>query len=71
MSEMDRLSERALALFRYGMDTYDIAKTFGIPEAKASRLLWVARCREMGLPATFMNKAREVKLIAPKQANAA
>jgi hypothetical protein len=71
MAELDVLAERALTLFRYGMDTHDLAKTFGVSEAKASRLLWVARCRERGLPAIFMNKAREVKLIAPKQANAA
>lgn len=65
MNAMDVKAEYVLGLFRKGKDTVQIAKFLGLTEAKVSRLLWVARCRERNLPATFMNKAREVKRIAP------
>ncbi|RWO22834.1 hypothetical protein [Mesorhizobium sp.] len=61
-------SEMALRRFRAGSDTAEIAAQMRLPEWKVSRLLWVARCREKDLPATFMNRSRQVKQFAPKAA---
>jgi vacuolar-type H+-ATPase subunit C/Vma6 len=68
MIALDQVAEMALRRFRAGSDTAEIAEWMRLPECKVSKLLWVARCREKGLPATFMNRAREVKRIAPKAA---
>ena len=56
---------RALRLFREGLDTKDVALRLGVSEALAARYIWVARCREKGLPADFENSSGEVKRIAP------
>lgn len=66
MSESQELAQSALALFRLGLDTFDIARKLGIPEARASRLLWVARCHAKGLPADFRTKGRTIRRIAPQ-----
>lgn len=58
---------RALALFRSGKDTLEIARHFGINEPRAARLVWFARCREKRLPADFLNRAGTLKRIAPEQ----
>ena len=55
------LALRALQHFRHGFDTLEIGRKLGIPEARASRLLWVARCHAKGLPADF----RTIRRIAP------
>lgn len=65
MSAIDTQAEVVLAAFRTGKDTLDISKSMNLPEPTVSRLLWVARCRERALPATYLNKAREMKQIAP------
>jgi transposase len=56
---------RALALFREGKSTHEVALLIGTSEALASRYIWVARCREKGLPADFYNASGEIKRIAP------
>lgn len=49
-----QLAAASLKLFRAGKDTVEIAKALGIPETRASKLLWVARCRARRLPADFI-----------------
>lgn len=56
---------RALELFHEGKDTQEIALLMGVSEAKASRYVWAARCREKGLPADFLTSDKEAKRIAP------
>lgn len=68
MTALDSLATNILASFRKGNDTAAIAQDTGFPEEKVSRLLWVARCREKSLPATFLDRARHVKQIAAKAA---
>ncbi|MGN6143518.1 MAG: hypothetical protein ACTHOP_08010 [Mesorhizobium sp.] len=45
-----RQKPSARTLFLMGMDTVEIAKRLGIDEAVASRRVYMARCREKGLP---------------------
>jgi hypothetical protein len=45
-----RLKPSALDLFRLKLDTVEIAKRLGIHESVASRRVYMARCREKGLP---------------------
>lgn len=45
----------ALALFRDGLDTAEIARQMGIQESLASRLVWYARSSQFGLPADFIS----------------
>ena len=59
---LEVMAKNALKEFRKGNDTAEIAAKLQISEARASRLVWVARCQEKGLPATFLNRAREVKI---------
>lgn len=47
------LAKSCLVYFRKGKDTIRVAKRFGISEARASRLIWVARSWEKGLPADY------------------
>ncbi|WP_127524052.1 hypothetical protein [Mesorhizobium sp. Z1-4] len=47
------LAKSCLAYFRKGKDTMQVAKRFGISEARASKLIWVARSWEKGLPADY------------------
>lgn len=58
------LAADCLRLFRSGSDTLEIAKTFDIPEARVSRLIWAQRCFERGLPAEFL-QGDILKRIAP------
>ena len=51
----DMLGLAALQLFREGRDTADIAQRLGVPEARASQLVWLARCRARGLPAEWLS----------------
>ena len=60
------LALRALQHFRHGFDTVEIGRKLGIPAARASRLLWVARCHAKGLPADFRTKGRTIRRIAPQ-----
>lgn len=64
---MESQAKEVLRLFRSGKDTAEISKVMGLPEPTISRLLWVARCWEKGLPALMLNKAREVKRIEPQK----
>ena len=66
MSDAQDLAYRALQYFRYGFDTFDIAKKLGITEARASRLLWVARSHAKHRPADYLDKNRKVRRIAVK-----
>ncbi|HYE25080.1 MAG TPA: helix-turn-helix domain-containing protein [Clostridia bacterium] len=59
--------ETILRMFREGMDTFAIAKELNLSEATVSRHLWVARCREKGLPARFLSRG-VVKQIADQEA---
>ena len=63
MTPLDRLADDILAKFRAGKDTADIARELKLPESKVARLMWVARCRDKGLPATFLTKTREIRRI--------
>jgi transposase len=67
---MTYLSIEVLQKFRSGKDTLEMAKEFGVSEAMVTRLLWVARCRDKGLPSTFLTKKREVKHARIPQDNA-
>lgn len=64
---MEEQAFEVLRLFRSGRNTHEISVELNLPESFVSRLLWVARCWDRGLPAVLMNKARELKHIAPKQ----
>jgi hypothetical protein len=55
----------ALQLFREGRDTADIAQMLGIPEAHASQLVWLARCRAKGLPAELLTPSGAVRRLQP------
>ena len=55
-------SVQCLNLFRQGHDTFAIAKRLGISEAKASKLLWVARSREKGLPADYLRAGHVARI---------
>jgi hypothetical protein len=59
-----QLSTRIWRLFHDGKDTNDIAKSLAMPEARVSRLLWAARCREKRRPATFIDSHGRTKVIA-------
>lgn len=48
-----KLAKACLREFRSGRDTMQIATRFGISEARASKLIWVARSWEKGLPAEY------------------
>lgn len=50
---LEKAADSCLAYFRKGKDTMQVAKRFGISEARASRLIWVARSWEKGLPADY------------------
>jgi hypothetical protein len=71
MTDLDTRAEMVLAHFRKGKDTLQIARLMQITEAQASHLLWLARCWERGLPATYLNRARQVCQVAPKVEKAA
>lgn len=64
MTPLDALADSILAEFRAGNDTLEIARARNMPESKVARLMWVARCRDKGLPATFVNRANEIRRIA-------
>ena len=59
-----QLATRIWRMFGTGMDTFDISKSLGIPEARVSMLLWAARCREKNLPADFLDEFGRRKVIA-------
>ena len=61
----DTLGFAALQLFGEGNDTADIALTLGVSEARASQLVWLARCRARGLPAELLEPCGEVRSLAP------
>jgi hypothetical protein len=61
----DVLGLAALQLFREGNDTADIALALGVNEARASHLVWLARCRAKGLPAELLEPCGEVRSLAP------
>lgn len=58
------LAADCLKLFRACRDTLQIAESFDLPEARVSRLIWAARCRERGRPAEFL-QGGILKRIAP------
>ena len=64
---MEEQAFEVLRLFRSGRDTHEISVELNLPESVVSRLLWVARSWDKGLPAIVMNRARELKQIAQKQ----
>lgn len=64
MTPLDQLAIDILAEFRSGLDTFEIARRRNMSESKIARLMWVARCRDKGLPATFVNRANEIRQIA-------
>lgn len=51
-----------LTIFRHGMDTQQIADTYGLSEASVSRKIFVARCRELKLPAQIQRFSKVVNL---------
>jgi hypothetical protein len=51
---VEETAKQALWLFRQGMDTVAIARSLQIGEARASKLLWYARCKERNLPAEYL-----------------
>lgn len=56
--------QNVLRLFRFGMDTCEIARKLHVTEAVVSRGLWLARCAEKNLPALYLvKKTREVRRI--------
>lgn len=57
------LPSHALALFKSGKDTLDIARHLGINEPRAARLVWFARCRELRKPAEFLTHSGVLKRI--------
>lgn len=57
-------AQNALHLFRAGNDTSEVAKRMRIPESKASRLIWIARCQEKKFPALWLDKARHERRAA-------
>lgn len=59
-----QLAAATLKLFRAGKDTVEIAKALGIPEARASKLLWVARSRARRLPADFIFRGAVRRILA-------
>lgn len=59
-----QLSAASLRLFLAGKDTVEIGKSLGIPEARASKLLWVARCRAKRLPADFIFNGAVRRILA-------
>jgi hypothetical protein len=61
----DVLGLAALKLFRQGKDTADIAVTLGVSEARASQLVWLARCRAKNLPAELLEPCGEMRGLAP------
>lgn len=62
-SQADILAQQCLNLFRQGHDTIEIAKRLNMTEARVSKFVWVARCREKG-PATFLRRDRVVARVA-------
>jgi len=61
----DVLGLAALKLFREGKDTADIAIMLGVSEARASQLVWLARCRAKSLPAELLAPCGSVRRFAP------
>ena len=61
----DTLGLAALQLFREGKDTADIAAALGVGEARASQLVWLARCRAKSLPAELLEPCGSVRSLAP------
>ena len=55
----------ALKLFRDGNDTADIAVMLGVSEARASQLIWLARCRANSLPAELLEPSGSVLSLTP------
>ena len=58
-------ADAALALFRAGLDTDQIARRMGIRESQASRYVWYGRSREKQLPADYVGREGEVRRISP------
>jgi predicted transcriptional regulator len=61
----DTLGLAALQLFREGRDTADIAEMLGVTEARASQLIWLARCRAKHLPAELLTPSGAVRRLQP------
>ena len=61
----DTLGLAALELFRAGRDTADIAVALGVSEARASQLVWLARCGARNLPAEIATPSGSVRRFAP------
>ena len=61
----ETLGLAALQLFREGRDTAAIAEMLGVPEAQASQLIWLARCRAKGLPAELLTPSGAVRRLPP------
>lgn len=55
MTTKREMAPVALALFREGLDTFEIDRQMGIQESTASRLVWYARSLEHDLPAEFVS----------------
>jgi hypothetical protein len=62
---VDMLGLAALQLFREGKDTADIAVMLGVSEARASQLIWMARCRANNLPAELLEPSGSVLRLTP------
>ena len=62
---VDTLGLAALQLFREGRDTVEIAAVLGLSEARASQLVWLARCRAKNLPAEMLTPAGAVRTHPP------
>jgi hypothetical protein len=62
MTPKENMALRALQHFRHGFDTMEIAKRLGVTEARASMLVWAARCHARDLPADML-RAGEVRRI--------
>jgi hypothetical protein len=61
----DVLGRAALKLFREGNDTADVAVMPGVNEARASQLIWLARCRANSLPAELLEPSGSVRRLTP------
>jgi len=61
----DTLGLAALQLFRQGNDTADVAVMLGVSEARASQLIWLARCRANSLPAELLEPSGSVRRLTP------
>lgn len=52
---VEQTAQEALSLFRQGKDTSEVAKVLQIGEARVSKLIWWARCKEKSLPADYLS----------------